>query len=778
MGRAVQLPSGKWVDPGSRDDTRSRGGSGGSSGGGSTYVSKAKETKGQEFYTGTRIPTSITITADSSSSQLAQQYGLDATQQSQVSAAIVKARATQTGIVELANAKAQKEKTWQESQTHKQFIGDVNAGHVGVDQGGNFVSINPDFKPTQRATKGFDSDSNFKQDMMQSTLRRGAKMTTIYEPRDVSQQEGKVIDLFNKTKNVGLYDRLDIGFGGRLPGGLTPKEVKSLKSETYNVLDTGLGGFLPGGVSSKTAQQVYAKEMLLATPKESKQLQLRSRILAGTKAGAVTTGVAMTGGFALVSGAAIVAHPVVTAAVLVPVLGAGAATYYAGEGIRKVGSLRYSKEFKDILGDKTKMKQVREGIDVGLKGVKATQKPFSDPGVYSNVADYASFNLPFFKRDEGASGGRSKTFEFKAREYFTNQGYSGRELDAMVAVAQSERVGKRASYTGAFIGAGIGSEYVGAKLVGKYTAGIGTKAMSTIAGKVKFVKAATKGIAQAGFGEGATIKTLGYLSGEDKTYKEMGSVLGMPVPRVVYDNPLTWGAGGAISAGVIGGKIVQLSVAGKPIGSKGLLYGAYATDLGEGISDKLTDFGRFMYTKTTRRAASGLGKSGKVSVGVMTSVFDATTSGKKGSKTSIINTKSKISSNVLNDVISSKKKVSTRVGSSYDVTVPNIFNVVRTTSKVNVPRSRTPINIISPVSPIVKVPSIINVPAIVPTPVTITPPVTQPISIYTPVDTPVLTPVNTPVTVDTPVTVPTFNFKLPFVLPPGGSGRGPPRYRR
>ncbi|MBU1456906.1 MAG: hypothetical protein KKD01_19500 [Proteobacteria bacterium] len=205
MGQAVQLSSGKWVSSGSKDDTRSGGGSS------STYTSKDTATLGQEFYTGTRLPTSIEIKPGETSADVAARYGLNAAQQEQLSKNMIASRIEQSSKVQIAMAQAkqtaEKNKTWQESETYKNFMGDVNAGHVGLDAGGRPVSIAPPrpSRPIPQNTMSAAPSS-----LIAATQQAKDTRADLYADRGILPSKAKV----NEYRSALSYGLLTSGMGG------------------------------------------------------------------------------------------------------------------------------------------------------------------------------------------------------------------------------------------------------------------------------------------------------------------------------------------------------------------------------------------------------------------------------------------------------------------------------------------------------------------------------------------------------------------------------------
>jgi len=562
----------------------------------------------------------------------------------------------------------------------------------------------------QQATRGFDTGRN--EEVYNVLTRKNGKTETTF-----------------RSKSLALMDYNE----------LTP----------YQKADVKVGGILPGGVTRQQAKTIWYDMQSLSSEKERKELSNIRKLGIGS-AIIGTAGLAIPLSPFVGIATKTIVNPknigVVSKSIGITT-GLGVGTFFAAEGIRygkKV--LSYGEQEKQALSNPTTKADINKMIGAGRENVKTTNINYGSgatTGLRENIIDYISYNLPFGKTEEGATFGRTKAFEIGARQKGIELGYKGGELDMMTALSQSERVGIQSSYIGGFIGTGVSSELMGGNLVKKYSVGITGK---SIASKILSIKSSTKAIAVAGAGEGFALKVLSYTSGKDKTYK---------TPQVLYDNPITWAIGGAVSAGTIGGKIAALDIGGQGKKSTSLLYGAYATDLGEGVSDKLADFGRMMVGSTSKRTKMN------IPVGAFSFTYTNTPT-----QTNIF-TSTKTKSN---SYTSTTKYTPVNIKTSITTltTVPtiqqnNIPVQKKRKSLINSiinTKTTTPTDVIIPSN----VPSIINTPTNVPS--IINTPSNVPSIINTNVPATVTTAVNTPAT----VTVPTFKF--PFILPFGGGSGG------
>jgi len=804
MGRAVQLSSGKWVSAGSKDDTRPSGSSGGS-----TYVSQATETKGQEFWTGTRIPTSLDIKPGESSSDVMKRYNLPMEYAEQVSRSVIEARREQNLQqlkVQAEQVKAAKQaadiKSWNEQQTSLNLPTDTEydrvvrgmrtepAGVLGtVGQDVSYLSkaelirnnlqvpsevYSTELTNKQKINYGISKQpmtTGFEESILLSQVGKGEKP----EPQFVTYKDtltGKSVGVWtspniamNEPSELGWYSKLDTSL--RLVG--TPE---------YN-----LGGLLPGGVSTSYAQTQYNKEYSVASDKTLKGLENRRKILEGTQV--------VAGGSLAVLGLAAVPS---TAAALWGsklFLGSSLVAGTAAAGIITYGTIRLSEQSygaseKAIIDNKQMNNEINKQVGLARQKVNEQYK-LSDPGG-RNVADAINYAIGGY----GSSELRGKTFESELTSGLKASGlFNEQQLMSAVAIGKAKRVTSIVGYVGSIVGVGAASEGVGRILlkipavdkasINKFSWDLAfkgskqIKAMAlpkiTYATKSLFEKAvvtrAGAAIAIAGFGEGAALKTAGYMSGMDTTYKEVGA---FGIPKVVYNNPITWGFGGAYSAKLIGGGVVKASLKSKSAGGYAL-GAAYVTDWGEPWGDVTWSFAEKINRAVFSKAYKPLGTKGSMSIGIMpkvrtpTNIFSLTKTSTPSNTPSSFKS-SKGVTNALTNVFSTNV-VSTRVISPSFITVPTITNInVRSYTKTNVPRSR------SIIPNLINVPNIVNTPSNVP--VRINNPINVPIktttntlvSIFTPTSTPVS--INTPV--DIPITVPTIKF--PFIIPGGGGGGG------
>jgi hypothetical protein len=711
MGRAVQLASGKWVSAGSKDDTGSR--SGGSSSGGNTYISKAAETKGQEFYTGTRIPTSIQITSTSSSAEIAQQYNLDVEQQSQVSAAIIKARQEQN----YANRQAQIDAQKQTQQKQSGFAFKIGGAGGGL-PGGGVTAI--------MGMPGALGQAQTPSQMAQNIT--SPQMSVLYVPPKPAIQTTKGYE--NTGMDTGTYNVL------------TKKEAKyeftvrgkeaALKDYSelnwYEKMDVKIGGVLPGGVSKQYAGVVWKDMYSMTTPKEQRQLANIQKL------GIISATIGSAGLALPIGGAAVKFFPTYINALKTKpfiTLGGTAATTafgavgvpYAMKGIERVTRTQSVNAIPENV--------LSEGLSYSRGKIQSFE--WSDPELTKRLGQYIR-----------PSGGREKQLEFGAREYLISEGYKGGQLEEGVATIKRKYYADVWGYAGGIVAVGAGSELMGRIGLRKATRNIA-------------IQAATK-ITRAGFAEGFAMNVLGTTTGMSKmTY---------------INNPITWGLGGALSAGLIGGKIAALSVSGRKAAGKGLLGAAYISDPGEIYGDIAADIGSKIYsvgqTKvriTVPTMNWAFGGGGKVRNAKFTEITPRT----RQPPTISINKPYKISYGI----IETPKRI---VPISREVSISNIIGT-KTRVKVPTSRGRSFVNINS------NVPSVFNVPVspIIPIPITpitnvpVKPIINVPININVPtktnVPTTVYTPTNVPTIVDVPVTVPTFKF--PFIIPGGGgSGKG------
>lgn len=564
-----------------------------------------------------------------------------------------------------------------------------------------------------------------------TTLKRGARTTTLTEPRSRALTD---------PSDLGIYQRIDLAFGGKLPGGISEQFARDIRAKEFSLLDRGA----LAKVGSERSTLISAFKPSSTKDEAQVRSLLRRDVLRGTALSAAIGGAVGAAAPAASAGVAAVVGLKGAGAAATAVFGT-AALAGAGVGVQEatkaIGRTQFTQTQKDILSTKKGQQAIETALRSGLKAVETRQRTLEDrPGT-----------------KKGIIASREKVFEASSRQTLRELGYTGGKLEEGVALTQQRRVTETLGEIGGVTVVSGGSELFGRGLVGS----IKTKGVAVApAATKKYITEVAKRIGVAGFAEGvATDVVLTRGKGQ------LGSNFKF--------NPLrtaAFGFGGAFTAGAIGSEVVKQSLK-SPTRGRATLGAAYAGDPGEPFGDVLGDIASKI---------RGVSKEGvKTRVTTFTSTVGAFTQTAKGKAQSFT---SRAKSNINNFIKSKAPSISqtqtqkptirgTRaVSTSFTPTQIKSLSVTRT----SVPTPGISSNILKGKG---QVPSVIRTPstAIVPTPTTPVVPTPITTSVPSTITSPTLVniPSFVPTSVTTPVTTTVPTFGIPgFIPPPGGGGRG------
>ena len=324
---------------------------------------------------------------------------------------------------------------------------------------------------------GFLSDTNFfPEEQFTTTLKRGAKSTTIFE--------GKT-EALTEPSELSLYEKIDLRFAGKLPGGVTEKFAENIRSKEFTLRDTSV---LEGEKSTLISAFKPGK-----TKKES-QLRglLRRDVIVGTTAATV---IPALGQLATVAGAGKLATSIagkgaVAFKNLATIKGASLSLGKAGIiGTGSVGVVLATKKIgrsdkiltetqQSFLADPTTKLQIREAIDVGLQAESNRKKQLKAIDKSSFRTDIRNESL--LEKAVNADIQRSKVFEFSVRQSLIEEGFKGGKLEEAVSLTKQLRATDVLAEVAGVVTASAGSEIVGRlgvkEIAPKVIPKVGTKA--------------------------------------------------------------------------------------------------------------------------------------------------------------------------------------------------------------------------------------------------------------------------------------------------------------